>query len=225
MNISPVSGSTANNYTPLGESNEIKLLQEQKSNLQEQMQKIREGKMDNQTKQERIKELQTQIEQIDMQIAEKRSEKLNAKQTQKSDQDTVNNHQNAGNSQNNTNLSGMSQLVQANSSFSQVQIINRTKKGFEGRSNILRMEIKLDSARQGGNTAPKIKELGEIQSKSAKLDKKISSELKKTHEQVDAASDKANEAKTEDDIQGIQDETDINNRRTTRHRRQVDIRI
>ncbi len=77
MNISPVAGRPDFASAPSSAQNAIKLLEKQKDQLLDQVQKVKESDMDFKIKQEKIKALNEQITEIDAQICQKRAEKLN----------------------------------------------------------------------------------------------------------------------------------------------------
>jgi predicted RNase H-like nuclease (RuvC/YqgF family) len=82
MDISSISSNTISTGS---NNDEIKLLQNQLSNLEKQVQQINESKSDSKTKQEKIKVLQQQIQQINMQIQQiqqKRTENIKQKSQQ-----------------------------------------------------------------------------------------------------------------------------------------------
>ena len=76
MNITSVSIKSDMSPSPFRDNNAIKLLEKQKAQLQEQIQKTNESKMDNKAKRDKIKQLHDQIQQIDMEILQRRREKL-----------------------------------------------------------------------------------------------------------------------------------------------------
>jgi len=73
MNISPVSG--GNMQPQSGGGDEIAALENQKMQLMTQIQQIKTGKLDDKTKNERIRELEKQIQRIDREIQKLQSEK------------------------------------------------------------------------------------------------------------------------------------------------------
>lgn len=170
MGISPInSSSNNNNFPPLCEDNVIKQLEKQKVQLQEQIQKVNESKMDDKMKQERIKALKEQIQQIDTEIHQRQMEKINQNKNQDNKQ------QNTGDKvdsiEDNSGLTDISQLTQASATYTQAKIISTVRGNLKGKSNVLNMEIKLDSGR-GGDPKRKVAELENIESKERIINKK-----------------------------------------------------
>ncbi|MGE5630552.1 MAG: FlxA-like family protein [Caulobacteraceae bacterium] len=181
MNITPVSTESNAGISSLSGNNIIKLLEKQKEQLQEQIQKTNESKLDDKAKQDRIKQLQAQIQQIDMEIQQMRSERLNRNNARKNvaidSQTTVNNI--SGDSAEN-NLSGMNDLIQAASSYSNMKMLKNTKNKMQNSGQIIKTEIKLD----GFTTEYKEKSLQSIESKTKALDKKLRDAVQTTQEHI-----------------------------------------
>jgi hypothetical protein len=179
-------------YSSTG-NNEIRLLEKQKSLLQDQIQRTKESKMDQKTKQETIQLLEDQIQQLETEIQQKRSEKLERKQN------TGNNTADQKTAASSVEGSGldanMSSLIQASATFSQAQVINQVKGGLHGKANVLKMEIKLDAGRMGGEIKGKSAELQKTESLERKLDHKFGEALKKANDQTDKA---AKDSSTDD---------------------------
>lgn len=188
MNIIPVAAKPDMILSPLSDNNVIKLLEKQKMQLQEQIQKTNESKLDDKTKQERIRQLQDQIQQIDMEIQQKRNEKLN--QNQSSNKEPAANQLNTGVSVDGSNLADMSHLMQASTTYSQAKIMNTTKSNLNARGNVLKMEIKLDEIR-GGDAKTKKAELQETEQKGQMLDKKVGETLQTSQKQVKASKEES----------------------------------
>ncbi|MFL0268063.1 FlxA-like family protein [Candidatus Clostridium radicumherbarum] len=201
MRIAPVSTNLKTDYSPLGDNNAIKLLEKQKMQMQEQIQKVRASKMDDKTKQEKIKSIQDQIEQINMEIQQRRSEMLN--QNKNTNQENKSKQSNTDASEDNSNSADMSQLVQASTTYSQAKIIHRIKNSLNGKSNVLKIEIELDSGR-GGDPKRKIADLHDTESRKQMLDKKESETLSTTRKQVKEAS--RTESKTKDINNNVKNE-------------------
>lgn len=184
MHISPVS-TKANTYSNQTNGNdEINQLQKQKEQLQDQIQKLKESKIDEKTKMEKVKELQAQIQLVDAEIQRLKNEKLDAsksKENEKVNQSSVTPVDGKD------SISGMSQLLQANTSFSKAQVLNKVKNDINGRTDVLKIEVKLDSAR-GGSTSKKIEEIQKNEAKINKLYKKSGEALKETKDKIDEVS-------------------------------------
>ena len=54
MSIAPISGSSSAAYSPLNTNSAVKLLENQKIQLQKQIEEVKESKMDSKMKQEKI---------------------------------------------------------------------------------------------------------------------------------------------------------------------------
>lgn len=77
MSINPVSASSNSASIPQGSNdNDIKFLEKQKDQIKEQILKVNQSKMDSKAKQERVKQLNEQLEQLDTQIQQKKMEKV-----------------------------------------------------------------------------------------------------------------------------------------------------
>lgn len=81
MNISSTSSVLGTAYSTVSSNNDdVSQLEKEKASLQKELQKISQSKGDENTKQQKIKELQAQIEQIHAEIQQKKSEKNNQNQ-------------------------------------------------------------------------------------------------------------------------------------------------
>lgn len=210
MRIAPVTTNLKTDYSPLGENNAIKLLEKQKMQMQEQIQKVRASKMDDKTKQEKIKSIQDQIEQIDMEIQQKRSEMLN--QNKNTNQENKSKQSNADAKEDSINSEGMSQLVQASTTYSQAKITHRIKNSLNGKSNVLKIEIQLDGGR-GGDPKRKISDLHDTEARIQMLDKKESETLRTTRKHVKEAS--RTESKTKDINNNVKNEETTHTEKTS----------
>ncbi|MFL0247124.1 FlxA-like family protein [Candidatus Clostridium stratigraminis] len=248
MRIAPVSTNLKTNYSPLAENNAIKLLEKQKMQMQEQIQKVSASRMDDKMKQEKIKSIQNQIEKIDMEIQQMRSEMLN--QNTNINQENNSKQSDAGTKEDSSNLAGMSQLVQSSSTYSQAKIMHRINNSLNGKSNVLKIEIELDGSR-GGDPKRKIKDLNDTESRKQMLDNKESETLRISRKQVKEASrtvsknkeinDKDKNEETSDfenisinDSVGYQNEISVNNeenyqqqgiKEIVKNNKRVDVRV
>ncbi|WP_238883312.1 FlxA-like family protein [Clostridium sp. YIM B02551] len=170
MNITAISSSTSATTSYTKDNNEIDILEKQKMKLQEQLKNLNDCKIDESTKRERRKMLENQIEQIDTEIQSVQSERL--KDNLKSNKESQNKNTSTSKSSS-SSIYGESDLFQLNSTYSKEQIINKTKRDFNGKERVLKIEIKLDAGR-GAATERKEAELNEIDKKDKALDKKLS---------------------------------------------------
>ena len=193
MNITPVSIKSDISPSPFRDNNAIKLLEKQKAQLQEQIQKTNESKMDNKAKRDKIKQLHDQIQQIDMEILQRRREKL----TQNDNRQAADNQSGANSltDYEDDHAAGMSDLIQASSAYSQAKVMNGTKNHLSGISRILKKEIELDEARSlsGNKAVSKRQELQKIESREQMLGKKVGEAAQITHDKVEEASREENE--------------------------------
>lgn len=184
MSVSQVS-SNSNAAQPVFQDNTgkiIKQLEAQKVRLQDQIKGVNDSKLDEKLKQERIKELQNQIQQIDAAISQVKAEQLNRninkqKENQPSDcnKDTES-----------TSEGGMPDLLQVNSSYSQIKKMNSIKTGLKNSAVIMKREIEEDEARSlsGGKATAKRKELVRMESRERDIDVKAGQKIHDIHSQV-----------------------------------------
>lgn len=88
MGIGAVSSNSSYSYSPSGQNNEIKMLEKQKTLLQEEKKKINQSDMDPKLKQDTTSQLDDQIAEIESQIWEKKMEKLTPDTTKDSKSST-----------------------------------------------------------------------------------------------------------------------------------------
>lgn len=188
MKVTSVDSNSNMNETTFKSDNIISELEKVKAELQEQIQKTYESKVDDKVKKDRIDGLKDQIQQIDMQIQQIQADRLNKnqKKDEKGSKDNLSSEKN----KDRLELSTVNDLVKVNSTYSMVKLINKTKSGFEGKSRILKMEIKLDGAR-GRSDDVKRDELRQVVSKNRILEKKLGEKLHKTQNEISEASEKA----------------------------------
>ena len=202
MSISPVSNNN-NNYTlnSNGSDSAIKLLEKQKQDLQEKIQKINDGKDEPKVKQDKIKEIQTQIQEIESQIQMIRTEKMREKQKIEKEDENAQTEQ-VGNITSNIDgdtlsLSNMTSLLSSSNSYSQLKTISGIKTNMNGTARVLKIEIKIDEAR-GVDTTDKKNALREIEKNARGLDKKIGEENNKIQKNVKKDIDEKDKAKDDD---------------------------
>ena len=191
MNITSISTKSSAHLSPLNNNNDIKLLETQKTQLQEQIQKIKESKIDNKTKQEKVKKLQDQIQQIDMKIQQKKTEKLNKNQNIDQHKQISKNQTSKVDSQCNIKFSGITQLIDADITYSKAKIISKVKNNLDGKSKILKKEIEADESRSlsGSKASAKREELQEIEFRKQSLGKKVGEMNKTVQKQVEEIKD------------------------------------
>lgn len=189
MNITSISTKSSAHFSPLNNNNDIKLLEKQKMQLQEQIQKVKESKIDNKTKQEKVKQLQDQIQQIDIEIQQKQSEKLNKKQN--IDKQTARKQPSKVDNQYSNNFTGITHLIEADITYSKVKIMNKVKNNLEAKGKILKIEIEADESRSlsGSKASAKRQELQEIEFSKQSLGKKVGEMNKAVQKQVEETKD------------------------------------
>jgi hypothetical protein len=234
MSIEQVNTSLNNAFSPLSVNNAIKLLEKQKLQLQEQIQKVNESKMDEKAKQEKVKSLQDQIEQIDTVIQQRRAEKLS--QGLNKNQSASDNSSNAGSGSAGGDAPGMTRLLQANATYSQVKVLERTNNNLKGKISGLRTEIKLDEAR-GCDTKAKRKELRDSEYRDSILGRNAGETLNSVRRQIrETAGGESDDTRTislEDDndqstipVNNTNEKNTVRNKpgRVNRNREKIDIR-
>jgi hypothetical protein len=216
MNISSVN-INSNNVLYSANDNEIKMLENQKAKVQEQIQKAYDSDMDDKVKLERINMLKEQIQEIDTQIQQKRMEKLNQNKAQNQNE-SQNQNQNEQTSNGNlapvdnglsSDLVSMTNLIQAGYTYSNTKVINSTKNNLIGKGNVLKQEIKLDENR-GGSAEKKRAELFEIESRKKTLTKKEAEAIQTAQNQVEKAAKTKSENDDEDNAEGKNTNKDKN---------------
>jgi len=169
MNISSISTKVSFCQTTNNNTNEIKALQKQKEQLQEQIKKVNESDQDKETKQEAVKVLKDQINLIDSQIQQKQTEKASMTFKTKQSEEIESNSENTSKanssklqkSSTGIEISSMSSLIEADVTYSKAEVLTGVKTSLEGRSGVLAQEISLDASR-GVDTEAKSTELNGI---------------------------------------------------------------
>ncbi len=205
MSITPVTNNSNITYSPLGDNNIIKLLEKQKMELQEQIQKISESKMDPKMKQEKIKELTERINEIETQIRQKQMEKM------KPDDEKVDSKNNTSYEDDKTQGEkpdggiNSEYMISAVSGYSDLKTIGKVRTELKGQLRIATHSGKNPEA--GQEIAKKIEKLeGDIQEKSEKINddlKKAAKDGEKTERQ-ETKSDAIKDSKdVQEDIKNI----------------------
>lgn len=173
MSISSVSTNIKSIALPSTENNDIKLIEKQKERLQEQLQKVKDSKMDDKLKQEKVKVIQEQITQANADIQRIRAEQL---KQNKDPEPVVAPSQNVIDAGGKADKTGdqveLSSLVQASATYSNIKTMSKIKKNMSGHAEILKTEIKFDE-KSGHIAKEKRAEVSEINKKSGVLDEKI----------------------------------------------------
>lgn len=208
MNIKSVSSNSGmSNVQPLNEDKFIELLTKHKMQLQEQIQKVKDSKLDSKIKQERVGQLQSQIQEIEMQIQQVQAERLRKSQEKNRTRQATDNQTSAAVGSNSANVGGIADLIGASSTYSKAKLMNNIRDEFTGRARILKIEIETDEARSisGSSASSKRNELAKLESSMKDLDDKVAVSYKKVKEQVKDASDKLNGNNADENNRGIED--------------------
>lgn len=200
MSIAAVSNSSNMTYAPIGGDNSIKLMEKQKMQLQEQIQKVNESKMDPKMKQEKVKELTEQITDIESQIQQKRIEKMKPdieKVDSKNEAYTENNKAEDEKSDVRINSKHM---ISAVSGYSDLKTLEKVRTDLK---NQLRIVTDSDlNPEAGQNIVKKIEKLeGYMQKKS----KKINSDLRKAAKDVEKTAKQEMKKDVKEDSKGVKE--------------------
>ncbi|EGD47628.1 hypothetical protein Cpap_1822 [Ruminiclostridium papyrosolvens DSM 2782] len=174
MSVSAVSTSSNITYAPMGFDNSIKLLEKQKMQLQEQIQKVNESKMDPKMKQEKVKELTEQITDIESQIRQKRMEKIKPDYGKVDSKNNNYNEDNKAQYEKSDVSINSKNMISAVTGYSDLKTMGKVRTDLKNQLRIASHSDKSPEAGQG--IAKKIEKLeGDIHKKS----EKINSDLRK----------------------------------------------
>lgn len=148
-------------------------IQNQIANAQKQLQELSSNEdMSLEEKMKKRQEIQQQISDLNMQLRQHQMEQRKEKQRAKgsSMDDMLGSTRTTGNAKAGSNSTGLSQasmtaMISADSSIKQAKVQGSVAIKMEGRSGILKSEIKLDQSR-GGDTQKKEEELAEVEQKA-----------------------------------------------------------
>lgn len=174
MSVSAVSASSNNTYSPMGYDNSIKLLEKQKMQLQEQIQKVNESKLDPKMKKEKVKELTEQITDIESQIKQKRMEKIKPDNGNVDSKNNTYNEDNKAQDEKSDVSINSKYMISAVTRYSDLKTMGKARTNLKNQLRIATHSDKSPEAGQG--IAKKIEKLeGDIHKKS----EKINSDLRK----------------------------------------------
>lgn len=149
MNISGISGQSSQGGVQSQSNSVLDALQRQKENLQNQIQRVRESKLDSKTKEEKIKELTVQMEQIDQQIMqEKQAEKEQAteKTAQKSAENSLEKKQEEAEKNGDSPAvllsSSLNAITSVGSRMKEYSTLDKVRNHLVGEMNVASAEIK-----------------------------------------------------------------------------------
>lgn len=199
-----------------------KSIQNQIANAQKQLQELSSNEnLSLEEKMKRRQEMQQQISDLNMQLRqhqlEQRKEKQQAKDSSMDDTHGGTGNTKAGNNSTGFSQAGMAAMISADSSIKQAKVQGSVATKMEGRSGVLKSEIKQDQAR-GGNTQKKEEELAEVEQKAQEAtSSQISTLAEASRKMEDAARADSREEKEDKDNQGDQDAKTINEKDAEEH--------
>lgn len=183
-----------------------KSIQNQIANAQKQLQELSSNEnLSLEEKMKRRQEIQQQISDLNMQLRqhqlEQRKEKQQAKDSSMDDTHGGTGNTKAGNNRTGFSQAGMAAMISADSSIKQAKVQGSVATKMEGRSGVLKSEIKQDQAR-GGNTQKKEEELAEVEQKAQEAtSSQISTLAEASRKMEDAARADSREEKEDKDDQ------------------------
>lgn len=125
---------------------EIKSLESQKDALQKQIDNIKNGSGDANTKQQLIKPIQEQIQEIDAQIQQEQVDSIDSKNDKSDGKSSTNTKSNSINTQSNSKYSGEDLLLDASKIYKQIKTVNSVRSGLIGKANELNSDADMDEA-------------------------------------------------------------------------------
>lgn len=183
-----------------------KSIQNQIANAQKQLQELSSNEnLSLEEKKKRRQEIQQQISDLNMQLrqhqVEQRKEKQQAKDSSMDDTHGGTGNTKAGNNSTGFSQAGMAAMISADSSIKQAKVQGSVATKMEGRSGVLKSEIKQDQAR-GGDTQKKEEELAEVEQKAQEAtSSQISTLADASRKMEDAAKADSREEKEDKDDQ------------------------
>lgn len=183
-----------------------KSIQNQIANAQKQLQELSSNEnLSLEEKMKRRQEIQQQISDLNTQLrqhqVEQRKEKQQAKDSSMDDTHGGTGNTKAGNNSSGFSQAGMAAMISADSSIKQAKVQGSMATKMEGRSGVLKSEIKQDQAR-GGNTQKKEEELAEVEQKAQEAtSSQISTLAEASRKMEDAARADSREEKDDKDDQ------------------------
>lgn len=181
-----------------------KSIQNQIANVQKQLQELSSNEnLSLEEKMKRRQEIQQQISDLNMQLrqhqVEQRKEKQQAKDSSMDDTHGGTGNTKAGNNSTGFSQAGMAAMISADSSIKQAKVQGSVATKMEGRSGVLKSEIKQDQAR-GGDTQKKEEELAEVEQKAQEAtSSQISTLADASRKMEDAARADSREEKEDQD--------------------------
>lgn len=203
MNINSVSANSNITYAQ-GDTSIVRTLEKQKLQLQDQIQKVKESKMDSKLKQETVDQLTEQISQIDAQIKQEQMKKLTPEASKDdSENSSTDKQQDETDGQNNSGGISSKYMVSAVSGYSDLKTMGKVRTQLKGDLRI--------ATNSGENPAAGMG----IQNKLQKLEgdmlektKQINNDLKKAAKEVKAQKQDKEGAEESENTQDIKNNAD-----------------
>lgn len=181
-----------------------KNIQNRIANAQKQMQELGENKeLSLEEKMKRRQEIQQQINDLQNELRQHQIDQRKEKQQKNSassDDMFGNTDQSQKSFKSSAGMStaSMQAIISADSSMKQVKVQGAAKREMEGRADVLKAEIKLDSGR-GGNVDKKMEELAEVESRAQNIESSQMKDIADINKELEEASktDRASDEKSD----------------------------
>lgn len=203
-----ISVTNNSNYSYMGD-NIIQMLEKQKMQLQNQIQKVKEGKMDAKLKQQKIEEITEQITQIDTQIRQEQMKKIKHEENKSESQNSTNNQEDETQSQNTGGGISSGYMVSAVTGYSELKTLGKVRTALKGELRIATSSG--ENTEAGAGIQEKI---SKVEQDMQKKTNKINRDLKKASEEQAAKKEAIEEDKQETKGVNVKDSTtaqDVNN--------------
>lgn len=189
MDITSVTNTS--NYSPMGD-NIIQMLEKQKMQLQNQIQKVKEGKMDAKLKQQKVEELTEQITQIETQIRQEQMKKMRPEENKSDSQDSTNSQVDKTQSQNTGGGISSGYMISAVTGYSDLKTLGKVRTSLKDE-----LRIATSSGENPGAGAGIQARLSKVEQDMQKKTNKINTDLKKASEEQAAKKEAIEENKQE----------------------------
>jgi hypothetical protein len=217
MQIAAIGSTLPYNGLKSSEDSEINALEKNKGRLQEQIEKVKESNLDAKSKQDRIKVLQDQIQQIDATIQQKKLDKMRPKEvtapvSSEDPSPTANGQFTADRT-----------LLQLSSSYDQMRTMHSIKNTLKGEARVLASEIALDQSRGGSAAAvdKKREKLEDLKEKQSDLNRKIAEKNSEMNERINDWASEQNQSEKADNeeaaFEADKNNTDNQNQTPVKH--------
>lgn len=195
-----------------GQDNQLKALQKQIVEVQEQLRQVNADKeMEPETKAEKTKALQQELQSLRQQMTQRKQEirqEAQEKQAARQEESMKKDTRAQKGMVDNETIQG---IVTADHSLKESKAMRDTQKSLEGKARTLASEISLDSARNG-DTSAKQEQLSGLEEKISNINEKVADKLSDVNQKV--SDNKGDAAKTagadEEDIKTVKEEETTN---------------